>query len=80
MNVCQKTQQLNNNQHLQLPDKFELYSEYNQSLIIEYLNQLTTIEIRAYGIAMNHLGSSFNLLKSNGFCDWLKEKQNNKNI
>ena len=48
MNVCQKKQPLNN-QHLQLPDKFELYSEYNQSLIIEYLNQLTTLEIRAYG-------------------------------
>ena len=41
----------------------------------EYIAQLTPIEKKAYKIAIEHLGTSFNLKKSNGFCDWLKEKK-----
>ena len=39
--------------------------------IAKYLNQLTPIEIKAYNIAKNHLGSSFNIAKSNVFIAWL---------
>jgi hypothetical protein len=42
----------------------------------EYIAQLSPIEKKAYKIAIEHLGTSFNLKKSNGFCDWLKD--NNK--
>lgn len=44
----------------------------------EYIAQLTPIEKKAYKIAIEHLGTSFNLKKSNGFCDWLKEKKESK--
>ena len=31
-------------------------------------------KLKAYNIAFNHLGSSFNILKSNGYKDWAKNK------
>lgn len=46
-----------------------------KELINEYLSQLTDIEKQAYQIAKEHLGSSFNILKSIGFLEW-KEKNN----
>ena len=57
---------------LQLPDNFEKYDINIQTLIIQYLSQLETIDKKAYKIAKEHLGSSFNVVKSNGFCDWKK--------
>jgi hypothetical protein len=59
---------------IKLPDTFKNYSEENKALVIEYVTQLSPIEKRAYSIAQDHLGSSFHILKSNGFCDWLKQK------
>ena len=41
----------------------------------EYIAQLSPIEKKAYKIAIEHLGTSFNLKKSNGFCDWLRDKK-----
>ena len=41
--------------------------------IAKYLNQLSPIEMKAYNIAKNHLGSSFNIAKSNGFIAWLSQ-------
>ena len=58
---------------LKLPDNFDIYDSKLQESIIEYLSQLNPIEKKAYKIAKEHLGSSFNLVKSNGYCDWLKE-------
>jgi hypothetical protein len=60
---------------LKLPDNFESYEIKLQSSIIEYLSQLNTIEKKAYKIAKEHLGSSFNIVKSNGYCDWIKENK-----
>lgn len=60
---------------LELPDNFEKYDENTQQLIVNYLKHLDTIERRAYTIGKSHLGSSFNVVKSNGFIDW---KKNNK--
>jgi hypothetical protein len=40
----------------------------------EYIAQLSPIEKKAYKIAIEHLGTSFNLKKSNGFCDWQRDK------
>ena len=58
---------------LKMPDNFESYDIKLQANIIEYLSQLNPIEKKAYKIAKEHLGSSFNIVKSNGYCDWLKE-------
>jgi len=60
---------------LELPNNFEKYDENTQQLIVDYLKQLDKIEKQAYSIGKIHLGSSFNVVKSNGFIDW---KKNNK--
>jgi len=48
----------------------ELEKEIN-----EYLNQLDFKEKIAYKIAMEHLGTSFNIVRSNGFSEWKKNKK-----
>jgi len=40
-----------------------------------YLEQLSTVEKKAYNIAKEHLGSSFHVLRSNGFIDWKKKQK-----
>ena len=57
---------------LELPQQFKNYDETTQTLIINYLKHLDTIERKAYTIGKAHLGSSFNVIKSNGFIDWKK--------
>ena len=37
-----------------------------------YISQLTEKEKKAYEIAKDHLGMSFQLSKSNGYLKWLK--------
>jgi hypothetical protein len=61
---------------LPLPSQFSIYNQETQDLIVKYLNQLNPIERQAYKIAYDHLGSSFNVIKSNGYCDWLKTQSN----
>jgi hypothetical protein len=43
-------------------------------LIYQYLNQLDEHHKQAYLIAKEHLGTSFNILKSNGYKEWLSTK------
>jgi hypothetical protein len=45
-----------------------------QKRVFQYLNQLDEHKRKAYDIAYNHLGSSFNIIRSNGFKDWLSTK------
>ena len=54
--------------------QFEMYDEKTQQSILLYLNQLNTLEIKAYHIARDHLGSSFNIVKSNGYISWKNKK------
>lgn len=58
---------------ISLPNTFDTWDPALKSSVIEYLSQLDPIEKKAYKIAKEHLGSSFNIVKSNGYCDWLKE-------
>lgn len=58
--------------NIDLPNNFANLSDKNKELVTKYLNQLNPIEKKAYSIAKEHLGSSFNILKSNGYNDWLK--------
>jgi hypothetical protein len=62
---------------LKLPIPSIVYSQpyKEQQEIFEYLKQLDEIHIKSYLIAQNHLGSSFNIYKSNGFKEWKKSKQ-----
>lgn len=63
---------------IEYPSNMKNYDENTQKLIIEYLGQLSDIEMKAYKIAKTHLGSSFNLVKSNGFCEWKQHVHNVK--
>jgi hypothetical protein len=52
----------------------EKQTENEELFIEEYISQLTEVEKIAYEIAKEHLGSSFNIKRSNGFKEWLKKK------
>jgi hypothetical protein len=58
-----------------LPDNFQTYEKSIQESIIKYINQLEAIEKQAYTIGKQHLGTSFNIVRSNGYINWQK---NNK--
>lgn len=47
-----------------------------QKNIYEYLASMDNMQKTAYVIASNHLGSSFNILKSVGYLEWLQNKKN----
>ena len=57
-----------------------IYCEENiEVLMMQYLDTLNEKEKKAYHIAKSHLGSSFQLEKSNTFLQWKREhdvKQN----
>jgi hypothetical protein len=44
-------------------------------LILEYVKSMSEKEVKAYHIAKEHLGDSFQLEKSIGFLDWLKNQK-----
>jgi hypothetical protein len=43
-----------------------------ESLYDIYISQMTVIERKAFEIAKEHLGSSFNIDRSIGFIEWKK--------
>jgi hypothetical protein len=43
--------------------------------IQQYLAQLDDIQKKAHDIAKHHLGTSYNIAKSNGYMDWLKQQK-----
>jgi hypothetical protein len=43
--------------------------------IQQYLVQLDDIQKKAHDIAKQHLGTSYNIAKSNGYMDWLKQQK-----
>ena len=49
--------------------------EMQKQLIAEYLEHLCPMQKKAYEIAKAHLGSSFNLVKSNGYIEWAKNRR-----
>ncbi len=68
-------QEIERELELELPNNFENYDLKTQELIVNYLKHLDTIERHAYTIGKKHLGSSFNVVKSNGFVDWKKSNK-----
>ena len=63
-----------NNIGIPIPKLVFEENEENQKNILEYLKTMDEKKLKAYNIAFNHLGSSFNILKSNGYKDWAKNK------
>jgi hypothetical protein len=59
----------------------EMYKQEPQEVqesIRQYIAEMGTLEKKACEIAKDHLGTSFHLLKSNGYIDWCKKKQSEK--
>lgn len=46
-----------------------------QREIYDYLTELDDIHRKAYQIAYDHLGTSFNIARSNGFKSWQANKK-----
>ena len=59
-----------------IPISFKNINENNEEyiLLLDYLNQMDNTEKQAMLIASDHLGSSFNIFKSNGFLKWRQGK------
>lgn len=57
-----------------LPEVVKQYPLEKQQEIYDYVSQLDDHHKQAYLIAYNHLGSSFNIYKSNGFKEWKCKK------
>jgi hypothetical protein len=60
---------------LPLSESIQLYSEEEQKEMFQYLSEMSEHEKKAYEIAWNHLGTSFNVYRSNGFIEWKKNKK-----
>ena len=57
-----------------LPEIVKQYPLEKQEEIYDYLKEMDEHHKQAYLIAYNHLGSSFNIYKSNGFKEWKGKK------
>jgi hypothetical protein len=60
---------------LQLPISQEILhsDEETKNKVFQYLLQLTEVERKTYIIAYSHLGTSFDILRSNGYNNWLSK-------
>ena len=58
--------------NLDLPEHVLSYSVEIQQSVSQYLKQLSDKERIAYTIAKEHLGTSFNIVKSIGYTTWKK--------
>jgi competence protein ComGC len=59
---------------LPIPESVLKLSLEKQTEVYNYLIQMSESQKKAYLIAKDHLGTSFNILKSNGFSEWKKSK------
>lgn len=59
-----------------VPPLFDKYDEKEKKNIYQYLNSLDEHNKKIYKIAHQHLETSFNIVKSNGYLKWLKNKPN----
>ena len=55
-----------------IPDKIKNYPVDLQQSIMKYIEQLGDKERLAYLIAKEHLGTSFDIVKSIGYINWKK--------
>ena len=65
-----------NKLNIKVPKNIIMMNIDSQKEIYEYLEHLDVKEKIAYQIAFEHLGSSFNILKSNGYVEWVQDKKN----
>lgn len=63
-----------NSLNMKISTLIKTYPIEKQREIFEYLSQMDEHHRKAYDIAYSHLGTSFNIARSNGFKEWLSEK------
>ena len=56
----------------QTQEQTQTQTQTQEQLVEQYLQEMNNLEKQAYDIARSHLGTSFNILKSNGFIQWKK--------
>jgi hypothetical protein len=56
--------------NLPIPEIVKTYSTEKKREIFDYLNDMSDLEKEGYKIAFNHLESSFDIYRSNGFKRW----------
>ena len=60
--------------HLPIPEIIKTYSIEKQREVFDYLSEMDELNKIAYKIAFNHLQSSFDICRSNGFKQWKESK------
>jgi len=60
--------------NMKISELIKTYPIESQKNIFEYLSQMNEQHRKAYDIAYCHLGTSFNIARSNGFKEWLAKK------
>lgn len=60
---------------LKVPEIVKMHSYEIQQQIFNYLNEMDEHHRKAYEISVDHLGSSFNIYRSNGFKEWCNLKK-----
>ena len=56
-------------------ERSNITEDEKDRLMTEYLLTLSEKEYKAYLIAVSHLGTSFDLVKCNGYLTWLKSRE-----
>jgi hypothetical protein len=64
-----------NSLNMKISEVLKKYPLEEQNYIFEYLNEMDEHHRKAYDIAFCHLGTSFNIARSNGFKEWLANKK-----
>lgn len=61
--------------NMKISELIKRYPIEQQREIFEYLNELDEHNRKAYDIAYTHLGTSFSIVRSNGFKEWQSHKK-----
>jgi hypothetical protein len=70
------TQEVNfDSLNMKISELIKRYPIEQQREIFEYLTEMDDHNRKAYDIAYSHLGTSFNIMRSNGFKEWQAYKK-----
>lgn len=61
--------------NMKISELCKKYPIEKQKEIFEYLSEMDEHHRKAYDIAYSHLGTSFNIARSNGFKEWQSHKK-----
>jgi enolase len=61
--------------NIKISELVKRYPVEQQKEIFEYLSEMDETHKKAYHIAYEHLGTSFNIARSNGFKEWVAHKK-----